>query len=157
LHLITYDRGGGIFVGHGTTLSLVNTVVSGNYAPPGHGPEIYASATSVVFDNGNNVFGSRANAGVVGFTPDTAVVPSVPANQVVRPDTGVPPAQSPAVDSVTDGSQPVDETTQDGNGDDAPIPDSGAIEAPNSMTPEVEPEVPWLAAPVAPEEAQPIE
>jgi hypothetical protein len=121
-------RGGGIGVTANGILTLVRSIVSGNHAPIG--PEIYVSPGGVVLGDTNNVIGQQGTAGVLGFVPGPSdVVPNVPAQQVVNPQTGIPAPNSLVIDGVTDGTC-ADPTAVDGNGDGGVACDIGAVEVP---------------------------
>jgi hypothetical protein len=144
--------GGGISIVVNSSLSLIRSVVSGNHSPTA--PEIYVQDGSTVVSDNNNVIGQKGESGVVGFVPSPSdTVPKAPVEKVVAPD-GTPAPDSPAIDSVTDGTVQ-DPNAVDGNGDGAAIPDAGAVEAPAPDQSAVEPVQPEPQA-ATPVESEPV-
>ena len=63
---VATERGGGLIVGGGSTLTLNTTVVPGNVAPQGR--EAVVQPGSIVAADNANTIGYGGNAGIVGFT-----------------------------------------------------------------------------------------
>jgi hypothetical protein len=108
--------GGGVY--NSGSLTLAQTLVSGNTAVAGSGPEIFHFILSTVSANQVNLFGQDNTSGVSGFTPGpTDIVPAagVVLSQILNPTlafNGGPThthdlvVGSPAVDAVAAGSCP---------------------------------------------------
>jgi hypothetical protein len=130
--------GGGIYNYETATLTLNRTLISGNKAPSGAGPEVYNSPTGTVNVNAFNLFGQKNNPGVVNVNPGaTDVIPgsTVTAPKILSPalknNGGLTPthalvAGSPALDQIDTGAPGTDQrgVTRPQNG----LSDIGAFE-----------------------------
>jgi hypothetical protein len=76
------NAGGGVYTAD--TLTLAQTLVSGNTVDAGSGAEIYNASIGTVSADQVNLFGQDNTSGVLGFTPGTTDI--VPAEGVVLSD-----------------------------------------------------------------------
>jgi hypothetical protein len=135
------SSGGGVFNSH--SLTLAHSLIAGNsQGPLGSAPEV-ANAGTVTADN-SNLFGFSGSSGVFGFEPGASdITPSVALAAILAPSltfNGGPTQThdlvpgSPAVDAATTGFCPaIDQRgfarPVDGDGEDGPACDIGAVEA----------------------------
>jgi hypothetical protein len=156
------DDGGGVYTAD--SLTLAQTLVSGNTVVAGSGPEIYNTTTGTVSADQVNLFGQDNTSGVEGFTPGaTDIIPGegVTLSDILTPSLAFNggPTQtynlvsgSPAVDAVTAGGCPPTDQRGfvrpvDGDAVNGPACDIGAVELAASPPPVVNSRVSFVALP----------